>query len=92
MLRADPLVHACVLAYLSDISTGVLPGLDGTRAARAPASTTPCGSTRRSSLDEWVLTDYRPRVAGNGRGWYTGSIFTADGALVASLAQETLYR
>jgi acyl-CoA thioesterase-2 len=43
-------------------------------------------------MTEWTLSDYQPRVAGRGRGWYTGSIFTADGTLVASMAQETLYR
>jgi acyl-CoA thioesterase-2 len=90
-LPDDPLVHACALAYVSDISSGVLPAADG-------------GASPGASLDhavwfhapvemtDWTLSDYHPRVAGNGRGWYTGSIFTADGTLVASIAQETLYR
>lgn len=90
-LPDDPLLHACVLTYLSDISTGVLPRPDG--------SIRPSSSLDHAvwfhapaDLSRWVLSDYQPRVTGHGRGWYTGSIFGPDGNLVASLAQETLFR
>jgi acyl-CoA thioesterase-2 len=33
-----------------------------------------------------------PSTVAAGRGWYTGTITTADGVLAASLAQETLFR
>lgn len=90
-LPADPLVHACALAYLSDISTGVLPAPDG---SARPGASLDHAVWFHTPVDmaQWTLSDYHPRVAGNGRGWYTGSIFTADGGLVASIAQETLYR
>jgi acyl-CoA thioesterase-2 len=90
-LPADPLVHACALAYLSDVSSGVLPAADG---SAGPGASLDHAVWFHAPVDMtgWTLSDYRPRVAGNGRGWYTGSIFAADGTLVASLAQETLYR
>lgn len=90
-LPDDPLVHAAVLTYLSDLYTG----------HGALASST---GRNQSTLDhalwfhrpvdvgQWVLTDLRTRSVSQGRGLYTGEIWTADGMLVASLAQETLYR
>jgi acyl-CoA thioesterase-2 len=38
--------------------------------------------------DEWVLMNLDPRSAAGGRGWYTGTIHSAEGILGASLAQE----
>jgi acyl-CoA thioesterase-2 len=87
----DRLLNACVLTYLSDISTGVL---------IAPDQSTYPGSSldhavwfhRVPEIGQWVLADYRPRFTGHGRGWYTGSMFAADGTLLASLTQECLFR
>lgn len=90
-LPADPLVQACALAYLSDISAGVLPAADGS--ARPSSSLDHAlWFHEPADLNEWVLSDYQPRVTGHGRGWYTGSIFDRSGNLLASLAQETLFR
>ena len=86
----DPLTHACVLTYLSDISSGVLPGADGE--GPGPSVDHAVWFHDRANLEDWVLSDYRPRFAGSGRACYTGSIFAADGRLVASVAQETLFR
>ena len=36
--------------------------------------------------------DLVPRSVAAGRGWYTGTLHTADGALAASFVQETLFR
>jgi acyl-CoA thioesterase-2 len=90
-LPPGDLLHACALTYLSDISTGVLPSADG--------QTWPGASLDHSvwfhhpvDMNGWTLSDYHPQRAGGGRGWYTGSIFTPDGTLVASIAQETLFR
>jgi acyl-CoA thioesterase II len=90
-LPDSPLIHACVLTYLSDISTGVLPADDG---SAEPSSSLDHAIWfhRPVNMNEWTLSDYHPRVSGHGRGWYTGSIFAPDGALVASIAQETLFR
>jgi acyl-CoA thioesterase-2 len=36
--------------------------------------------------------DNVPRTVAAGRGWYTGTLHTAEGALAASFVQETLFR
>jgi acyl-CoA thioesterase II len=90
-LPDNQLIHACVLTYLSDISTGVLPAPDGS--ARATSSLDHAVWFHRPvDMNEWVLFDYHPQVSGRGRGWYTGSLFTRDGSLVASITQESLFR
>lgn len=90
-LPDSPLHHAAVLTYLSDISTGILP---------APDSDALPGSSldhavwfhAPANLSDWVLSEYQPRITGHGRGWYTGSMFDTSGTLVASIAQEALFR
>jgi acyl-CoA thioesterase-2 len=90
-LADDPLVHACALTYLSDISTGVLPSPDG---SQTPESSLDHAVWFHDSVDMtgWTLSEYRPQVTGHGRGWYNGSLFAEDGRLVASIAQECLFR
>jgi acyl-CoA thioesterase-2 len=90
-LPGDPLVHAGVLTYLSDILTGLSPlRRDGYR------STTSLDHAvwfhRPARLDDWVLVDLVPRSTGGGRGLYTGAVSSQDGVLRASLSQETLFR
>ncbi|HEX9066791.1 MAG TPA: isochorismatase family protein [Streptosporangiaceae bacterium] len=84
--------HACALTYISDMFTGL---------ASVPAigQVGPVTSIdhavwfhRRASLDDWVLMDLLPESTSGGRGMYTGRIFTAGGALVAGIAQESLFR
>ncbi len=90
-LPEDPLLHAAVLTYLSDIYTGH---------ASLASSKDRLQSTLDHALwlhrpvraDRWVLMDLQSRAVSQGRGLYTGSLWSEDGALLASLAQETLYR
>lgn len=90
-LPDDPLRQACALTYLSDISTGILPAEDG---SGNPSSSLDHSVWFHAPVDmmRWTLSDYQPRFAGHGRGWYTGAVFGQDGALVASIAQEALFR
>jgi acyl-CoA thioesterase-2 len=90
-LPDDPLLHACVLTYLSDIGTG-LSALPEDEAAPGPTLDHALWFHRPARLDEWVLVDLVPATVSAGRGWYTGSITTRDGVLAASLTQETLFR
>ncbi|MCZ2860543.1 acyl-CoA thioesterase [Blastococcus sp. VKM Ac-2987] len=90
-LPDDPLVHACVLAYLSDIGTG-LSALPEDEAAPGPSLDHAVWFHRHARLDDWVLMDMVPRTVSGGRGWYTGSITTPGGVLAASFTQETLFR
>ncbi|HVV08064.1 acyl-CoA thioesterase [Amycolatopsis sp.] len=90
-LPESPLVHACVLTYLSDISSGLFPlhGNDGVTGASLDHA---LWFHRPVRLDEWVLTDLVPQTVAGGRGWYTGTVRRADGTLAASLTQEALFR
>lgn len=86
------IMHACALAYVSDMFTGLaaVPGM---------ASVGPLTSIDHSlwfyrtvELDNWVLMDLQPESTFGGRGVYTGRIFSRDGVLCAGIAQETLFR
>ena len=90
-LGEDANDRACALAFLSDVCTGLslaphvqdvglLPSIDHAVWMHRPAQPT-----------EWMLLDLDPVTTGGGRGVYTGQIFTADGTLVATLAQESLF-
>lgn len=85
------LLHACALTYLSDISTGVLPAPDGS-AGPGPSLDHAVWFHDLVDMNDWVLSDYVPRMSGRGRAWYTGSVFARDGRLVASIAQECLFK
>lgn len=90
-LPEGALLHACALTYLSDVSSGVLPSADET--AYVGASIDHAVYFHQPiDMNEWVLVDYQSRRTGGGRGWYTGSMFDTEGTLVASIAQETLFR
>jgi len=90
-LPDSPLIHACVLTYLSDISSGLVD---------VPGGAEWAGSTldhavwfhRPVRLDEWVLMDLLPQTVAAGRGLYNGTIRRLDGATAATLAQESLFR
>jgi len=43
-------------------------------------------------FDEWVLIAMDSPVAGGARGFNRGNMFTEDGRLIASVAQEGLMR
>lgn len=90
-LGDEPLVHAAALTYLSDILSGLAPLRD--------ERWTPMSSLdhavwfhRPARLDDWVLLDLVPHTVAGGRGWYTGTVSSADGVLRASITQEQLYR
>lgn len=87
----DPLLHAAVLAYFSDMYTG-----HGTLASSDGRNQSTLDHTmwfhRSARADRWTLMDLQTRGVSQGRGLYTGGLWTEDGVLAASLAQESLYR
>jgi acyl-CoA thioesterase-2 len=90
-LPEDPLLDAAVITYLSDLCTGhdVLP----TSADRAqPTLDHAVWFHRDVRPTEWLLVDLASHGVRQGRGLYTGDVWTEDGRLVATLSQETLYR
>src|SRR5262245_21107832 len=88
----DPQLNQCVLAFLSDVGTGYY---------GVPRNTPKGGPSLDHAmwfhdpfvrLDEWVLFDLDAVRLARARGYYTGAMFSLDGRLVASLAQEHLWR
>jgi acyl-CoA thioesterase-2 len=90
-------LHRAVIAYASDftlLGTSALPhGLSWMRGELVGASLDHAIWFHRSvPADEWLLYATDSPWSGGGRGFNRGRIFTRDGALVASVAQEGMIR
>jgi acyl-CoA thioesterase-2 len=91
-LPDDRLLHACALTYLSDMSTGFAKlELDGLPRG-GPSLDHAVWFHRPARLDDWVLVEFEPITSAGSRGYYTGAVYDRDGALVATIAQEQVYR
>jgi acyl-CoA thioesterase-2 len=96
-LPDDPLLHAAVLAYASDY-TLLEPvirrhGLAWSDPRLRPASLDHAMWFHRPArADEWILYTQQSPSAQGGRGLAFGRMFSADGRLVASVAQEGMIR
>jgi acyl-CoA thioesterase-2 len=87
----DPNGYACMVTYISDMCTGLFRLADFD------------WNVQLTSLDHalwlyrpvrpgWLLMDLAGESVAHGRGLYRGQIFDETGALVAGLAQESLFR
>ncbi|WP_343527138.1 acyl-CoA thioesterase II [Sphingomonas sp.] len=93
----DPALHRAVLAYASDfalLGTSTLPHgvnwlIDNMQTASLDHALWLHEPFR---ADQWLLYTTDSPWAGHARGFNRGRIFTADGRLVASVAQEGLIR
>jgi acyl-CoA thioesterase-2 len=95
-LPDDPLLHACMLTYLSDM--GAVMG------AMAPSGDYPRDRTMAASLDhaiwfhrpmradQWFLYDLHAVSNHGSRGLVRGTLHAADGTLGVSITQEALLR
>lgn len=95
-LPDDPLLHAAVLAYLSDItllSVTTVPHEVEFLSPRMQAASIDHAMWfhRPVRVDEWLLYDMASPSASHARGFALGRLFQ-DGAAVASCAQEGLIR
>jgi acyl-CoA thioesterase-2 len=90
-LGDDPLRHAAALTYLSDIFSGLTP-LAHTDGHPGPSLDHAVWFHRPTRMDDWVLMDLVPQAVAGGRGFYRGTIHDRAGELVASIAQESLFR
>ncbi len=93
----DPLLHACVLTYASDLyllGTSLLPhGVSGGSDDMFLASLDHAMWFHRPfRVDDWLLYAQHTPSASGGRGFVTGSVFNPDGTLAVSVAQEGLIR
>lgn len=96
-LDADPAMHRAVLAYATDMTllgTCLLP--HGVNWIRDELQTTSLDHAvwlhEDLRADDWLLYATDSPWAGHARGFNRGRIFTREGRLVASVAQEGLVR
>jgi acyl-CoA thioesterase II len=92
-----PLAHQAVLAYASDyglLTTAIQPHGLTIRDPRLLAASLDHAMWfhRPFRMDEWLLYTTDSPAAAGARGFARGSVFTRDGSLVASVAQEGLLR
>jgi acyl-CoA thioesterase-2 len=96
-LPDDPLLHACVVTYASDMTlldTSILPfglGFDSEGIQMASLDHA-MWFHRPFRADEWLLYDQAALSTASARGLAGGAIFTADGRLAVSVVQEGLTR
>jgi acyl-CoA thioesterase-2 len=93
----DPILHQAVMAYASDyglLGTSLLPhGLSFIMPRVQAASLDHAVWFHRPfRVDDWLLYATDAPAAAGARAFTRGSLFTEDGALVASVAQEGLIR
>lgn len=96
-LPDDPLLHQAMLAYASDYSllgVAMQPhGLDFRKPDVQGVSLDHAMWFHRDfRIDDWLLYDTDSPSAAGARGFCRGSLYSADGRLVASVAQEGLVR
>ncbi|ADB32452.1 Choloyl-CoA hydrolase [Kribbella flavida DSM 17836] len=96
-LPDEPALHACVLAYASDLTllgASLLPHglIIGDRRIQPASIDHALWFHRPFRADEWLLYDQASPSASGARGFATGRLFTEDGRLAASVAQEGLIR
>jgi acyl-CoA thioesterase-2 len=96
-LPDDPLLHQCVLAFASDFAlmgTAMLPhGVSFMQNNMQAASIDHSMWFHRPfRVDDWLLYDMDAPNASSSRGMNRGLIYSQDGRLVASTAQEGLMR
>lgn len=90
-LGDDPVLQLAALAYLSDTSSG-LADIQGEDVGYLASLDHAVWLHAVPDLRDWHLVDLEPRRTGARRGLFTGGIFDAGGRLVASTAQESLFR
>ena len=93
----DPHMHQVVLAYASDmnlLSTAMRPHRVGwqTQGLQSASLDHAMWFHKPSNFNDWHLYAQDSPSASGGRGFVRGSLYTRDGTLVASVAQEGLMR
>ncbi|HLM65111.1 MAG TPA: acyl-CoA thioesterase domain-containing protein [Acidimicrobiales bacterium] len=94
-LPDDPAVHACVLAYLTDMGpvSVVVTALGHEHGRLVTASLDHCLWFHHPvRVDRWLLYELQPAGVARARGLARGSVWDQDGHLVATVLQEALAR
>ncbi len=97
VLPDDPVLHACVVTYASDMTlldTSLLPHAVGAMEEDLFMASLDHAMWfhRPFRADDWLLYVQDTPSASGGRGLARGSIYTRDGVLAASVVQEGLIR
>jgi acyl-CoA thioesterase-2 len=97
VLPDDPVLHACVLAYLSDMTlldTTLLPhgGTFMNQRVQMASLDHAMWFHRPHSLDGWLLYSQDSPSSSGSRGFSRGTLYARDGTVIASVAQEGLIR
>ncbi|MEU2717302.1 acyl-CoA thioesterase domain-containing protein [Streptomyces sp. NPDC007205] len=91
----EQLLHACLLVYVCDVTmletVAVRHGVSWFHATGRSLDYT-VWIHQPFRADDWLLCAHETPVASGGRGLVLGRVFTRDGVLVATLAQEGLLR
>jgi acyl-CoA thioesterase-2 len=91
-LPDDPLVHACAIAYVSDLGSGFGQVRVPELSAGGPSIDHSLWFHEPIRADEWMLLELWPLKATGSRGVYSGSLRNADGRLGVLITQEMLLR
>ena len=91
-LPDDPMVHACALAYMSDMGSGFSGIGDGHIPPGGPSLDHAVWFHQRVRADEWCWNDLQPIVNANARALYRGTITSHTGAVAITLMQEMSMR
>ncbi|HTZ03302.1 MAG TPA: acyl-CoA thioesterase II [Xanthobacteraceae bacterium] len=96
-LPDEPAIHQCVLAYASDmmlLDAALIPHQRSVFSSDIMAASLDHALWfhRPFRADEWLLYAQDSPSLGGSRGFARGLVFSADGTLVASVAQEGLLR
>jgi acyl-CoA thioesterase-2 len=88
--------HQCLLAYASDmglLSTAAMPhGMSFMTGLMTASLDHAMWFHRAFRFDEWILIAMDSPASAGSRGFIRGSMFSEDGSLIASVAQEGLMR
>lgn len=90
-LPPEPFLSECVLAYLSDVGTG-LAKLPDTSTGHGPSLDHAVWFHREPDVNDWVFVDLTPVSTSRARGLCTGTVQDRAGHLIATIAQEQLAR
>ncbi len=90
-LPDSPIVHAAALTYLTDAGTGLRDAMTPEIGFLASIDHV-IWLHQLPDMNQWHLFNLSPRRTGGGRGLFNGAVFNQAGELIASFAQESLFR
>jgi acyl-CoA thioesterase II len=88
----DPMLHACMLVFISDLGGGLCDISDDKTPPYGPSLDHVVWFQTPMRADDWILLEGRPVKIGRGLGLYTATAHNRHGVLAAVLNQEMLLR